>query len=348
LVPARLFIQFLFITMHLGFLLFLGVGQFPWISITSLLAFTPSAVWDELARRVRTPERLAIRIYYDKPCNFCKKISLILRSFLLFFDTPVEPAQQTPKIHAILEKHNSWVVMDAAEKAHVRWDAMITLFSQSPLFGWLTPILTLEPLRNLGERFYSWVAANRESLADQTAPWLVMRNQSTQPSWVTSNVVLFFLVIMVLANITYVNGKPMPALVEKALRSLDLYQPWVMFIQTPPARAWYLARGITKEGDIVDVYRNQKGEPSPLAPKHAVEGGWDPNYRWRKFLINLWYPSLHHLRPYYAAYLCRRWNSTHREGDRLVKITVSYAVGGGPLNHPIDQYPWDEFQCELA
>jgi predicted DCC family thiol-disulfide oxidoreductase YuxK len=346
--PARLFLQFLFITMHLGFLLFLGVGQFPWISITSLLAFTPSAFWDELTKRIRTPERLAIKIYYDEPCGFCRKLSLILRSFLLFPETPVVPAQKTPKIHAILEKNNSWVVTDLAGKAHIRWDAMLTLIRHSPVFGWLTPLLSLDLFKNLGERFYSWVAANRERLADKTAPWLVMRKQNTRASWITSDVVFFFLVVMLLGNITYINNKPTPPVFQRALRGLNLYQPWIMFMHTPSFREWYLARGVTKGGEVVDVFRNKKGEPSLDVPKYASEGGWDPNYRWRKFVTNMWYPSLHFLRPYYAAYLCRRWNSKHQGTERIVKITVIYAVGGGPLNSPTAQYPWNEFECTSA
>jgi predicted DCC family thiol-disulfide oxidoreductase YuxK len=347
--PARLVIQFLFITLHLGFLLFLGVGQFPWISITSLLAFTPSAFWDYLGKRVRTPERLAVRIFYDEPCSFCKKLCLILRSFLLFPETPVTPAQQVPKIHAILEKHNSWVVMDAAERAHVRWDAMLTLIRHSPIFGWLAPVLSLAAMRNLGEKFYSWVANNRERLADKTAPWLVMREERTRSSWITSDIVLVLFVIMLLANITYVRNRPMPpAALEKALRSLNLYQPWTMFIQNIPQRVWYVARGVTNDGQVVDVYRNRKGEPSLVPPKHTSEGGWDPNYRWRKFVLSLRYPALHQIRPYYAAYLCRKWNDIHPEADRLDKITVIHSVGGGVFKHLTKQYPWPEYECRWA
>jgi hypothetical protein len=142
-----------------------------------------------------------------------------------------------------------------------------------------------------------------------------------------------------------VNNKPMPAVVEKALRSLDLYQPWVMFIQTPPQRSWYVARGITRSEEVIDIYRDRKGEPSLGTPKYASEGGWDPNYRWRKYVMNLWYPSLSQLRPYYVDYLCRKWNSTHEGPDQLEKITITYVTGGGPLNHSPEQYPWSEFDC---
>jgi hypothetical protein len=111
-------------------------------------------------------------------------------------------------------------------------------------------------------------------------------------------------------------------------------------------RFWYLARGETEAGEVVDVYRNKKGEPSLDVPKHASEGGWDPNFRWRKLLLNLWYPNLHYLRPYYVAYLCRKWNSTHNANDQLDKVTVIYLVGGGPLNHPTKTYPWQQFECQ--
>jgi predicted DCC family thiol-disulfide oxidoreductase YuxK len=271
-----------------------------------------------------------------------------LRSFLLFSDTFVAPAQQNKKIHAILEKHNSWVVVDHTGKAKVRWAAMLTLIRHSPIFGWLTPVLDLKILRNVGERFYSWVAKNREHLADRTAPWLSMREEKIRPSWVTSLIAFDFIIIMLWGGMSYAQNKPLPQPLEAGLHGLNLYQPWVMFIQTPPARSWYVARGVTQRGQVVDVYRNKGGEPSLLVPKYATEGGWDPNYRWRKFVTNLWYPSLYPIRPYYAAYLCRKWNSTHRGADQLEKITVIYSVGGGPLNYPTEQYAWDELECRLA
>jgi predicted DCC family thiol-disulfide oxidoreductase YuxK len=347
LAPARLVMLFLFITLHVGFLLFLGVGQFPWISITSLLAFTPSTFWDYLGRRVSTPTRLGIKIFYDAPCDFCKKISLILRSFLLFPEIPVLPAQDSPKIRSILEKHNSWVVLDNTGKTHVRWDAMLMLIRRSPIFGWLAPVLSLPTMRKLGERFYSWVATNRERLAHKTAPWLVTREVRIQSSWVTSDTVLVLLVIMLLANITYVHNQPMPPpALDKVLRSLNLYQPWTMFIQNISQRVWYVARGVTKDGQVVDVYRNRKEPPSLSPPKHTSEGGWDPNYRWRKFVLSLRYPALHKLRPYYAAYLCREWNNTHQGTDQLDRITIVHSVGGGVFNHPTKQYPWPEYDCD--
>jgi hypothetical protein len=343
--PARLVMQFLFITMHLGFLLFLGVGQFPWISITSLIAFTPSAFWDFLAKLTRRSKTTAVRIYYDEPCGFCRKISLILRSLLVLPEAPVEPAQSTPNVRTILENHNSWVVMDETGKPSIRWEAMLTLFRYSPVWWWLTPVLSIRPLSNAGTRFYFWVAKNRERIAEKSAPYLVLSEESFRPPWITSLIVFGLIVIMLWANVSYALNKSMPGRLDAALRGFNLYQPWVMFIHTPPERYWYLARGITKTGNVVDVYRGALGEPSNSPPKYATEGGWDPNYRWRKFVTNLWYSNLASLRPYYAAHLCRRWNHSHSPDDRLERLTVMFSVGGGGSNLPTEKYPWEEFDC---
>lgn len=56
--PLRLIGQVLLITMHIGFALFLFIGLFPAVSISSLLLFTPGAVWDWHEKRTGTIKRL--------------------------------------------------------------------------------------------------------------------------------------------------------------------------------------------------------------------------------------------------------------------------------------------------
>ena len=62
--PTRLALQFMFITMHIGFLLFLEVGFFPYISIVSLLTFTPREVWDWLERKLERGGARPFHVYY--------------------------------------------------------------------------------------------------------------------------------------------------------------------------------------------------------------------------------------------------------------------------------------------
>ena len=39
------------------------------------------------------------------------------------------------------------------------------------------------------------------------------------------------------------------------------------------------------------------------------------NERWRKYMLNLWYTINAQHRPYFAAYLLRRWNARHPSGE---------------------------------
>ena len=82
------------------------------------------------------------------------------------------------------------------------------------------------------------------------------------------------------------------------------------------------------------------------------------NYFNRFILLYLLYSNIlrllpaiayeHAVRPYYAAYLCRKWNASHRGAEKLEEITIIFLVGGGPLNSPTEQYPWNKFDCARA
>ena len=133
-IPSRLLAMFLFIAMHAGFVLLLQVGLFPFISMTSLLAFTPTWVWDKLGVLARTPERLGVKMYYDRDCGFCKKTCLLIRTFLLLPETPILPAQEVAEMHRVMVEHDSWVVVDHDGERYVRWRAVALAFRRSAIF----------------------------------------------------------------------------------------------------------------------------------------------------------------------------------------------------------------------
>jgi hypothetical protein len=66
LAPIRFIVLAALYAMHLGFLLCLGVGQFPWLNFTALVLFIPGAAWNQAGGRFsalsRQGERLARRI----------------------------------------------------------------------------------------------------------------------------------------------------------------------------------------------------------------------------------------------------------------------------------------------
>jgi hypothetical protein len=56
--------------LHLGFLLCLGVGQFPWLNFTALIVFIPGAAWDWIGRRFSSlSEPIALAI--QRPLTRC-------------------------------------------------------------------------------------------------------------------------------------------------------------------------------------------------------------------------------------------------------------------------------------
>jgi hypothetical protein len=78
-----------------------------------------------------------------------------------------------------------------------------------------------------------------------------------------------------------------------------------------------------KDGSKIDLFR----EGAPLSwEKPASVSGTFPNFRWRKYMMNLWQkPNAFH-RPLYAKYLCRKWNETHSGAQQLETVDLYYML----------------------
>ena len=71
-----------FMLMHIGFLLCLELGHFPYVSLASLTLFCGGWVWDALGKVHERRHPIAPRVYYDRDCGFCLKSCLLFRTFL--------------------------------------------------------------------------------------------------------------------------------------------------------------------------------------------------------------------------------------------------------------------------
>jgi len=103
----------LLISLHVGLLLCMELGLFPYISIIGWLALIPTWFWDKVSPRFRTEARAGLKIFYDGDCGFCKKTVLIIRSFFLLNDATIATAQSNAPMAADLEQFNTWIVVDA-------------------------------------------------------------------------------------------------------------------------------------------------------------------------------------------------------------------------------------------
>ncbi len=265
----RLALQAMFITMHIGFFLSIEIGLFPFISITSLLAFTPGVVWDWLQRRVRTPPRAGLRIYYDGDCEFCRKVCLILRTMLLLPAVPIREAQGDAEIHAEMQVHNSWVVVDYDGTRHVRWQALALVFRRSPLFAPLGALMTAPGLAHFGDRVYEVVARNRSDFGRLTAVWLPYREVPLHPSSAANLAVGALALVVLWINVASLPAfaRSLPRTVRDIQSTLVLAQKWNMFAPSPGVSdGWYVVRGVTHDGTVVDVLKRTKGEPDFFGP----------------------------------------------------------------------------------
>tara|TARA_B100001939_G_scaffold306632_2_gene286273 strand:- start:2200 stop:3978 length:1779 start_codon:yes stop_codon:yes gene_type:complete len=321
--PVRLVTLFLLICMHIGFITFLNIGLFAFISITSLLAFTPGWVWDRLSNSLIKTEQRKIRIYYDEGCSFCKKTCLLLREFCLPREITITPAQSVAEIYALMEQHNSWVVMDHKDTPHLRWDAVIFVLRQSPVFGVFGRLLSLKPLRLLGDRCYGLIARNRTTLGDLTTIWLPYRPIRLFLSPLDQGIVLIFILMTFYVNLFHLKGLGlhMPEGIRLSLSATNMYQKWDMFAPRPlMTDGWVTIKGELRNGRLVDVYHDRHQEPEFVKP---VYGAWDyEDYRWRKYFSRIWLKKYASYRKYYGRYLCSRWNRQHRE--QLQKLTLYY------------------------
>jgi hypothetical protein len=155
------------VLMHASFVFFLNVGGFPYLSLVMLMLLVPDSWIDRLLDKRR--RRLAgITIYYEPGCDFCRRVSLLLRQLLLCPTSTVTPASADPKAHKLLIEWNSWVVRDPDGIYYLKWHAMNYLLKQNPLLGLSAWLFERKSMRKLMNQFYDYVGKNRKRLAGIT------------------------------------------------------------------------------------------------------------------------------------------------------------------------------------
>lgn len=325
-VRLRLVALFLLINMHIGFSLFLTIGLFPLVSITSLTLFTPPEVWDWLSKRIHTPRKRAIKIYYDGDCGFCLKIAKIMRAFCLPSDVEILKAQESPDIRPIFEAEETWVVTDADGNTFIKWDGVTFVMRQSPIFWLPGVLLNLWPFKLLGDPLYRLIGNNRTGkLGSFTARFLPYRDQWLRLSW-PSSVLVGILMILVFAQNFMSLPKveyEMPEPVVNIQKSLRLQQTWNMFAPYPLASSgWFVVRGEMEDGSVVDLWHNSQGEPDTTKPKYPSQ--WYTDYRWRKYFERISSGQFKEQAHNFGRFYCRKYNRFEPGPQKLAALTIDY------------------------
>ena len=337
----------LFVLLHLSFGLFFTLELFPFLSIASWLVFIPSAIWDNLATKLKTKQRQGLTIYYDADCGFCKKVVYLLRTFLILPGTPLLIAQQEESIYAEMQKHNSWVVVDWQGSNHYKWEAISYVVSLSPVFGFMASILRLSLIMSIGTKFYETIASNRKIAGNFTAP-LKFRPLDIKPTLTLNIITLIFLLLTLTWNLTRFVEQTVFRRPEKEKKQ-DFYslaykilnrktfnqikplgkltrldQSWSIFAPSPPQDdGWHVIEGKLKNDQTVDLLWG-KEQISFDKPTREERDKLYRNSRWRTYFINLNRSIGQRLYPYYASYLCREWNRAQQNKQKLDSLTIYF------------------------
>lgn len=341
--PLRFAAMIALMLMHIGFLLCLEIGHFPFVSLASLTVFTGGWVWDALARRDAAKHPGTLQIYYDRDCGFCLKMCLLFQQFLILPRARIQPAQDTPRARTLLEANNSWVVIDTDQQAHLKWAAFVVLVRHSPLLGWTQRLWALPALATPGDRAYDFVARHRPRFAALSARLLPQTEIRWEISarWQRAAGVAAALVLC--WNLTTIGVLPLGTyrLLDPVLRTLRIDQVWNMFAPFPLKEdGWLVVPGRLADGTELDLLHPERGEPDYGKPKHYAST--HESIRWHTLRGRMWEGSYARHRPYYASYLCREWNRDLRDPQKLLlNLKIIYMLERTP---PPGQAPTVEQQ----
>ncbi|HEX4896021.1 MAG TPA: HTTM domain-containing protein [Solimonas sp.] len=333
--PLRSFMQLNFMAMHVGFLLCLELGHFPYVSLASLTVFTGGWFWDWCDRRNRERHPGVLRLYYDRDCGFCWKMCRLFQQFLALPHAQIAPAQDTPRAKTLLEANNSWVVIDGEDRAHLKWQAFVALLRQSPVLGWLWPLARRPVFDGPGTRAYDFVARHRGRFAALSASLLPQR----EIRWEVGPRVQGLAGVLVLAvfvwNLHSINVFPANtyAMMAKVFRAIRIDQHWGMFAPFPlKDDGWMVIPARLADGTELDLMHPDAGPPDYGKPSlYSQDHG---NIRWLTYRGRLWEAQYNAHRLQYGKYLCRSWNRDKLEGDarsrRLMTFKMIYMLERTP------------------
>ena len=322
------------ITMEIGFIFNLRIGLFPFISCVSLIAILPPKVMDYLWPKQRK-DRPAIQMYFDKGCAFCEKTCYLLR-YVLGLNASVSAAQDNAEIGPVLERENSWVVVDEQGNQRLRWEALVFVVQASGRFAWVAALM--RKAGSTGDSIYNWIGERRYGFGTLTARFMPWRNSYPRVGVFASLLVSVLVVLLFWQNLSSIKvwnpvhgidtgvtrgyRVPAPKFFKPFYHGLRLDQYWSMFAPYPQkAEGWFVVPGLLRNGQLIDLYAGEMKMPTADRP---ASGEQFESYRWRKYMNYIWLKRNAKHRKHYGAWLCRDWNSRHKNIEQLEAFNMYF------------------------
>jgi hypothetical protein len=332
--PLRALAVGAFIVFHIATKLLLDVGDFAPVMISLLLLLVPyelsaaaSRVGIKISRSFRkwfrlSPEPKEVAVFYDGGCGFCQRISHFLPGLLLV-RARVSPAEG--EIYEEMLSRRSWVV-ERAEGRGYEGGGFRLLLEESPLFFPLALLWRIPGVPWVIGRLYRLVADRRPGPAGAQALFPSVQIRPNTPLRVGVSLILsaawlaFFL-----GQVENRYDQPYFRALASTLNAFGLEVYWGHFAPAPPFEYyWVSARGVTLEGEVVDLWRyviSDGRTAAPLEPRNPLEVfALQGNEHWRKLYsaaaFKEW--AAPYLKGQIPKTLCEMWNQAHRDTLRQV------------------------------
>ena len=333
----RLFGIFFFCFFHIGLNMTMNIGWFQIISIIMLAVFIPSNFWDYILKKLSNKERLGLEIYFDNDCSFCKRIVFTISTLFLIPSTKVLPSTIDKKIHKMMEDENSWIVRDYKGNITTRFNALMYVFSTSPLVFPLKYLTKSSGFMKFGDNIYKFVANRRPFFSKVTDFMKFKPVQTGTPFPLLLNTVALLAIIYCFywnlasfdrwADEEDKDSIEIPQSVFWLGPTFQINQYWGLFSPKPMTDdGWYVLSAATERGDKFDLFT--ENELSWEKPENITK--MYKNDRWRKYLMNLWLGQHSDHRLHYGRYLCREYNSKNFGMDRVQSFWMYYMIEESP------------------
>lgn len=309
---VRMFVVFSFIAFHIGIILTMWIGVFPYTCIVMWTIFLPGPFWDRVGVYFRKKDFHKLVLYFDSNCRFCEKSAMLMREFFLLPDVRVEKAQSDKNVQTLMESEVSWVIVDSSGEKHTRYHGFIAILRHSAWGRYLAPILSARFFSVPGNGVYRWVSHHRPLMSKFSQYLSFTEEKKPFLLWtllINGLGVFFFLTILNwnLATIKKLNHKA--PFFQSVARAFHLYQEWNMFAPYPKLdNIWVEAPAVLMDGSEIDLITGERDVYS-IKDQSFVKA--IKNEHWRKFYLNV-SEKVDNSR-YYGGYFCRLWNE-RKEG----------------------------------
>jgi predicted DCC family thiol-disulfide oxidoreductase YuxK len=316
---SRLVVVALFLVLHVGIIMTMRIGVFPWTCLSMWLIFLPTPFWDKLTQVYRRKNFGKLSIYFDGECRFCEKMVLIIKNFFLLSEVSVKETQSVPDIQKDMLKHNSWVVVNESGKRFFHFSAMLEVMRHSPVLQFCVPLLSRSLLFIPLTVLYKWIANHRPLMGrySQFLEFQSVRKPISWVSWIYQISGAFMLLTLIMWNLTTIKKWNIQApFFQNVTRWVHLYQEWNMFAPFPKMdNIWVEIPAVLSDGSEIELLT---GDRDIFSIKDQKFYRMIPNEHWRKFYLNL--SERTDYARYYGGYLCREWNERNISWVKDVKL----------------------------